>query len=753
MIAGGNDGVTIWSSSTTGTIVQGNYLGTDVTGTMDFGNSGSGVVVSGGANETLIGGTNSGEGNTIAYNNFGVAVWDWNSDNNTILGNSIYQNDGQGLEIEGVGANANDGGDADSGPNDEQNYPVFSQADLSGSNLTVGGTLDTDGVSTTYRIDFYGNVSGEQDTTHGEARYLLGATTVTTDGSGDAVIRVTLGGVTLSVGDYVTATATRIDNPGQIGVSDLLAYGNTSEFAANLVIASAPPPDITSDLAMHLTLDDGSGTTANDATANNNDGNLSGGASWTSGEVGGGLAFDYADGEDYIEVPNSATLENIQEGDFTLAAWFRPDSTPPGTGSDNDASYGILIKAGWHNGLYFNNQNRFVFDHILSGDIEVRVESTNTFTPGQFYHVVGVLDRAAGTVTLYVDGQLEGVTTFTPGVASREYGTETWKIGVANPGSSVWSWAADGAIDDARIYGRSLVASDVAALYAQSNDAPVQSSIEGSSLSYTENDGLVSITSSLAISDADDTHLESAEVQITGNYATGQDVLSFSDQNGITGSWNSTNGTLSLSGSATLAEYEAALRSIAYTNTSENPSTLTRTVSFSVNDGDVNSNTVTRDITIGSVNDDPINAGSLPSDISVGEDMASNVDLSVINLSDVDHGGGILTVTLSTSTGGNLSATTGGGVTVGGSGSGTLTLTGSLANLNTFLDTASNVSYLHSTAHFNGNDADTINVVVNDNGNTGTGGGTNQNLGTVNVDIGAVNDAPAQYGAGHTDGG
>ena len=51
------------------------------------------------------------------------------------------------------------------------------------------------------------------------------------------------------------------------------------------------------------------------------------------------------------------------------------------------------------------------------------------------------------------------------------------------------------------------------------------------------------------------------------------------------------------------------------------------------------------------------------------------------------------------------------------------------------------MQYLHSTAtHLNGNDADTINVVVNDLGNTGTGGGTNQNLGTVNVDITAVND-------------
>ncbi len=51
------------------------------------------------------------------------------------------------------------------------------------------------------------------------------------------------------------------------------------------------------------------------------------------------------------------------------------------------------------------------------------------------------------------------------------------------------------------------------------NDAPVQSSIEGAALAYTENDGAVAITSTLAISDVDDTNIESAVVQITGNYA------------------------------------------------------------------------------------------------------------------------------------------------------------------------------------------------------------------------------------------
>ena len=108
--------------------------------------------------------------------------------------------------------------------------------------------------------------------------------------------------------------------------------------------------DITTGLVGHWELDDGSGTTADDATANNNDGTVNGTAIWTSGEIGGAFEFNYRDGEDYIEIPNSASLENVQENDYTLAAWFRPDSTPPGTGSDSDANYGILIKTGLAHG-------------------------------------------------------------------------------------------------------------------------------------------------------------------------------------------------------------------------------------------------------------------------------------------------------------------------------------------------------------------------------------------------------------------
>ena len=104
------------------------------------------------------------------------------------------------------------------------------------------------------------------------------------------------------------------------------------------------------------------------------------------------------------------------------------------------------------------------------------------------------------------------------------------------------------------------------------NDAPVLAAIEGTSLTYTENDPATAVTATLTASDVDNTNLTGATIQITGNYQNGQDVLSFTNTGTITGNWNAATGTLTLSGSDTVANYEAALRSVKYANTSETPS-------------------------------------------------------------------------------------------------------------------------------------------------------------------------------------
>ena len=140
------------------------------------------------------------------------------------------------------------------------------------------------------------------------------------------------------------------------------------------------------------------------------------------------------------------------------------------------------------------------------------------------------------------------------------------------------------------------------------------------------------VTPSLTITDVDDTHIESATIAITAGFAQGEDVLAFTDPNGpITGSYDAATGILTLTGSASLADYEAAFQKVTYENTSDNPSTATRTLSFTVNDGDADSNTVTRDITVTPVNDAPMAQGDV---FATDEDTALSSNVLA------DNGGG-----------------------------------------------------------------------------------------------------------------
>jgi hypothetical protein len=79
--------------------------------------------------------------------------------------------------------------------------------------------------------------------------------------------------------------------------------------------------------------------------------------------------------------------------------------------------------------------------------------------------VVVVVKRATGNLSLYVNGQLESSQSFTPNKAAFEQGTSTWKLGIASPGSGTYKFAADGTLDDVRIYNRALTAQEIAQLY------------------------------------------------------------------------------------------------------------------------------------------------------------------------------------------------------------------------------------------------------------------------------------------------
>jgi CSLREA domain-containing protein len=219
-----------------GSVVQGNLIGTASDGTTALGNGlalsfnrDSGIDASF-AIETTIGGTAPGAANTIAYSTGpGVLIGGSSNDptfsRNGVLTNSIHSNGGLGIDLNPRGVKPNDAGDADRGPNELQNYPVLTSA----SGNTIAGTLNTL-ANTSFRLEFFAN--GEPDPSgHGEGERFLGATSVTTNGSGNASFSFV--SPTSFSGQYLSATATDPVN-------------NTSEFSGVLFVpGQVPSPSLT----------------------------------------------------------------------------------------------------------------------------------------------------------------------------------------------------------------------------------------------------------------------------------------------------------------------------------------------------------------------------------------------------------------------------------------------------------------------------------------------------------------------------
>lgn len=232
--------------------------------------------------------------------------------------------------------------------------------------------------------------------------------------------------------------------------------------------APSPFPE-TAELVGHWKFDDEKGSaTVADASGRGANGKIMGSAVLAEGKLGGALKVD---GKGYVEIPNSEDLDKLQEGSFTISAWFKPENVPPGTESANDAQYTLVAKTGWHLGLTYTNEKKFVMTHWLAGEKPEEPVWTGTgawndeYEPGRWYHVVGTVDRAAGLVAIYVNGESMNTQDFKANAAPKKYEKETWKIGMASPGAAQWAWPAKGSIDDVRLYNRALSAAEVKSLY------------------------------------------------------------------------------------------------------------------------------------------------------------------------------------------------------------------------------------------------------------------------------------------------
>ncbi|MGB7343377.1 MAG: hypothetical protein WBD20_04150, partial [Pirellulaceae bacterium] len=394
--------------------IAGNYIGTDITGTLDRGNS-QGITMQAGTGATIIGtdlngnsddiegnvisgndvsgvilrgagstvrgnliGTDftgvhnlgnamglivAGTGmtvggvaplaaNTIAFNaQAGVAATDAIA-SGSIRGNSIFSNVGLGIDLGVAGPLPNDTLDPDSGPNELQNYPVIDSANTAGA-TTVAGTFNSI-ASSAFTLDFYASNLGTA-LTNGQGRRYLGSQVVNTDGTGNATFSVSTLAAAFT-GEVITATATD-------------AAGNTSEFSLGTVATSGAAPTIDPDALIITVVDVGAEEqTFGEPTLDVNEGDLL------------DLTGDFASADASVVVNvnwGDGTIEPARIVDVTSfsAAHVFVDDNPTNSPSD---VYAVLVTAvdGNGSGSAFVNVTVHNVDPVIDDEVSGLVSAS-----------------------------------------------------------------------------------------------------------------------------------------------------------------------------------------------------------------------------------------------------------------------------------------------------------------------------------------------------------------------------------------
>ncbi len=331
----------------------------------------------------------------------------------------------------------------------------------------------------------------------------------------------------------------------------------------------------------------------------------------------------------------------------------------------------------------------------------------------------GVTVSGSGTNAIVLSGTLVNINNYLASTAAPNYVPVLNANGVVN----LTMVSSDGSLSDTDT--RVITINAV-------NDAPVNTL----PAAYSTNEDVSLQLTGLSVSDVD---AGAGALTITLSVPASSGTLTAIAGAGVTVSGSGTN-VLVLSGSlANLNSYLASTAAPTYVPVANANGAVTLTMTTNDNGntgaGGSLSDTDTRVITINAVNDAPVN--TLPAAYSTNEDVS--LQLTGLSVSDVDAGAGTLTITLSVpASSGTLTATAGSGVTVSGSGTNALVLSGSLANLNSYLASTAAPTYVPVA---NANGAVTLTMTTNDNGNTGAGGSLSDTDTRV-ITINAVNDAP-----------
>jgi VCBS repeat-containing protein len=251
------------------------------------------------------------------------------------------------------------------------------------------------------------------------------------------------------------------------------------------------------------------------------------------------------------------------------------------------------------------------------------------------------------------------------------------------------------------------------------------------------------------VENADQTdQLASAQVRISEGFqsvAGHQELLTINGTTsgtlgtGISYSYNSGTGVMTLTGISSFDNYEAALQSVAFSISGDNPdgygAAPTRKLAYSVNDGLLSSDEQEVTVAIAATNDAPVNTTGGPVSLLETDPPAAITGLAVSDV-DADPANDAIEVTLAVTLG-TINVTAGPGVTVSGNNSNQVVLTGTQNALNATFSAMNGVTYSPGPSG-----VDTLTMTTDDLGNNGAGGAQQDSDIAVIITVINVNDPP-----------
>ena len=203
--------------------------------------------------------------------------------------------------------------------------------------------------------------------------------------------------------------------------------------------------------------------------------------------------------------------------------------------------------------------------------------------------ITGSFNAATGTLTL---SGSSGVGNYRTALRSVTFSTSGSAVSTANRTLTII------ATDDATPTPANSLSATRSVTVSTTNTPPALTGVPTGALAYVRGAAAAALGPNAIVSDADSINLTGAAIQVIANYQNGQDILAATSGSGITVSFDAASGTLTLSGTSSLANYQTVLRSVTYKTNTSAASTLTRTIGFTLNDGLAPGSTVIRNVTL-----------------------------------------------------------------------------------------------------------------------------------------------------------